>query len=497
MTSEAPSFDASPEAASLIEGLRDLGYSLDTALADIVDNSIAAKATEVRIDARFVNGSPVVSIADDGCGMDEATLRAAMRPGSSNPLSPRAAHDLGRFGLGLKTASFSQCRKLTVVTRSPAGTFAAQWDLDHVARSNEWRVLVPETSSIPQTSLLGESGTVVIWQNCDRLIGPASGPADSAAFNERVSKAEQHLALVFHRYLEGESDLKHLSISVNQRPLKGLNPFPPGLATPGPDERIPSGRAGVVRVTPFTLPHHSAVNPDTWERLSLGEGYVRSQGFYLYRRKRLIVHGTWFGLARQLDLSKLARVRIDVPPGVDDLWKINVLKASAHPPPAVRSRLSEIIKPLVEGSRRAYVHRGRRLDRVAPDLIWERQITHGAISYSINSKHMVFERLRALLRDTGTSELERVLSLIARTIPYDSLLVDFNENPKNIGAPQVSDEDLALLVTSYLLALRKEGFDRAASKRILRDTGAFATDWDRAEPLVEEFWTLAGGDLDV
>jgi hypothetical protein len=490
MTGDVRSFDASPQAASLIEGLRDLGYSLETALADIIDNSIAAKASRVSIRADFNNGSPVVTITDDGCGMDEETLRNAMRPGSFNPRHLRAAHDLGRFGLGLKTASFSQCRKLTVITRSPSGTYAAQWDLDYVAQMNEWRVLLPNPDDIPHTNLLGDqpSGTVIVWEQCDRLTDSESVAVDSNRFNERIAKAEQHLELVFHRYLEGEAGLNRLSMSVNQRPLIALNPFFPSRSSQRPMDKIPSAQGGYVLVIPYTLPHHNSVTEADWERLSLGEGYVRSQGFYLYRRKRLIVHGTWFGLARQLDLSKLARVRVDLPEHSDDLWKVNVLKASAQPPGAVRQHLSRIVSELTRDSRRAYQHRGKRLDKVAPDLIWERRVAHGSISYAINTAHSVFGPLRTMLDEAALRELQRALGLVARTIPYDSILVDLNESPKDLRSPEIELGDLRALVATYLDALRREGFGKDASIRVLRDTSAFSTDWHLVSAQVDEYW---------
>ena len=126
-------FDASPSAASLIEGLRDFGYTFNTSVADIIDNSIAASATHIEILASFSAGIPRIAFIDNGKGMTREDLRTAMRPGSHSPKDLRAKFDLGRFGLGLKTASFAQCRKLTVVTRFNGVTNSAKWDLDYVA----------------------------------------------------------------------------------------------------------------------------------------------------------------------------------------------------------------------------------------------------------------------------------------------------------------------------------------------------------------------------
>src|SRR5690606_11033123 len=193
--------DATPHAAALIEGLRDLGYSLETAISDIIDNSITAGATRVEIITETSSGNPRIAILDNGEGMSEDELVAAMRPGSRNPLATRDEPDLGRFGLGLKSASFSQCRRLTVVSRKGGRTSTAVWDLDDVAERNEWAVQLPDdASAIPEVDKLGESGTLVLWQKLDRLTGGFTHNAAKRAevINQRIAETERHLRLVYH-----------------------------------------------------------------------------------------------------------------------------------------------------------------------------------------------------------------------------------------------------------------------------------------------------------
>ncbi len=140
-----PNFaDATPHAASLIQSLRDIGYSCETAVADIIDNSITAGAKTVEILSDASGDDLALAVLDDGTGMTRTELIEAMRPGSRNPLSDRAANDLGRFGLGLKSASFSQCKRLTVVTRKDGQTLGATWDLDFVATTNRWEIRLHE-----------------------------------------------------------------------------------------------------------------------------------------------------------------------------------------------------------------------------------------------------------------------------------------------------------------------------------------------------------------
>ena len=196
--------DATPHAASLIQSLRDIGYSCETALADIFDNSITAGARRVEILTDLNSADPAIAVLDDGIGMTPDELVEAMRPGSRNPLDHRAADDLGRFGLGLKSASFSQCKRLTVLTRKRGKFAGATWDLDLVAETNRWQIeLHDESEPLPWLERLSGDGTLVIWRSLDRL-GGGIDPGDEAQpkhINGAIAQAERHLRLVFHRFI--------------------------------------------------------------------------------------------------------------------------------------------------------------------------------------------------------------------------------------------------------------------------------------------------------
>ena len=312
-------FEIAPKPSSLIESIRDIGYSLSTALADLIDNSIAARAETVQIFASLGVPDLKVGILDDGVGMTEDELLEAMRLGSRSPLEKRAQSDLGRFGLGLKTASFSQCRVLTVVTRTNGTTASARWDLDHIAKSDRWQVQMPDDlTSIPWTEHLGGSGTLVVWEQLGLGVNDGESGRNMTDFVRQMDEAQSHLELVFHRFLSHEPGHRRVRIEMNNRSLEPFDPFhsshPATIA--GPTERIRVAYEDVL-VQPFTLPHHGKVTPTEWDRHAGPEGYLRNQGFYVYRERRLIVHGTWFGLARQSELTKLARVRIDMPNSLD------------------------------------------------------------------------------------------------------------------------------------------------------------------------------------
>ena len=168
-----------PKPSSLIESIRSIGYSLSTALADVVDNSIAAQARVVKIMSNLDAHDLKVGILDDGIGMTEEELLEAMTLGSQSPLVERAKFDLGRFGLGLKTASFSQCRILTVVTKSMGKTACAQWNLDHISSTNRWEVQIPkDTKDITWVDQLDDKGTLVLWERLDSSSGGGDSEKD-------------------------------------------------------------------------------------------------------------------------------------------------------------------------------------------------------------------------------------------------------------------------------------------------------------------------------
>lgn len=470
--------EAAPHAAMLIESMRDIGYSVETALADIIDNSITAQARSIRLLADTTSAQPSLAILDDGEGMTEDELLAAMRPGSRNPLETRDKEDLGRFGLGLKTASFSQCRKLTVASRKDGITSCARWNLDEVARTNRWLVeFLDDTSGVQWIDELGGSGTLVIWEALDRLV-EGDGNDARAAFVSRIDDAAEHLELVFHRFLAGERGARKVSISLNGRQLRPFDPFHSShpATQAGPIERIKSG-GQEVEVQTFTLPHHKK-DPVGWERNAGKAGYLKNQGFYVYRGKRLIIHGTWFGLARQKELTKLARVRIDMPNGMDAAWKIDVKKASAQPPYHVRERLRRIIETIGATSRRVYTARGRRLASDSRLPVWQRRQDGNEISYCLNPEHPVFADFSGRLPEDLRTDFRRVLEMAATSVPIDALFADISASPEQVSGSEMADDTLAHVARTTFAALLASGIEPDDARQMMRVTDPFREKWD-------------------
>ena len=353
-----------PSASALLESLRAFGYSLKTAIADLIDNSITAKASNVWIDFNWDGRKSSITIRDDGDGMTEKELVEAMKLGTKNPLDERESSDLGRFGLGLKTASFSQCRRLTVISKAQGSSVVMRcWDLDYIQDTDEWRLLTPSTDeNSPEfsASKLLQNGTVIIWHKLDRVVGDTEANSTPAYrhFLESIEHVHVHLGMVFHRYLE---KLNGLKLWVNGRPVESWDAF---LKNENATQQLPPEKLGTVTISPYILPHSSKLSPEVHKRAAGPRGWNAQQGIYVYRNERLLVAGGWLNLGFQKEEHyKLARIQIDLPNILDVDWQIDIKKSRARPPDHIRQDLKRIIKLTRERAVNIYRHRGKITSR--------------------------------------------------------------------------------------------------------------------------------------
>lgn len=424
--------DLPPYAPTLIESTRAIGYSLEAAVADIIDNSIAADAQNVDIFFFPIDGA-YIAILDDGCGMNCEEINSAMQYGSKNPLAVRDAKDLGRFGLGLKTASLSQCRVLTVVSKQGEHIEARRWDIDHVTNSGAWSLLVLENddcSQIPHmTDLLKcSSGTLIVWQNLDRLkIGEIKF---EESLGRKIDTVREHLALVYHRYLTGETGLLKLTIRINGAKVRARDPFLSKKSVQAMDDEAIIIHGEKIVVRPYILPHLSKLSAEEVNELGGKEGLRRQQGFYIYRNKRLLVWGTWFRMMRQGEMSKLVRIRVDIPNALDDLWTLDIKKSSAVPPAEIRANLRSIIDKMAEKSKRTWTYRGKRETSDDISHIWNRLKTrHGGYIYEINRDYpLIAEMIEA--HPEIKAELSMLFRQIETGIPLNALYLDLTNDEK-------------------------------------------------------------------
>ena len=443
-----------PLAASFTESIRDIGYSLNTAVADIIDNSISAEAKNISINSKNDEGDISFAIIDDGIGLEEEDLVSAMRLGSKNPLEERDLNDLGRFGLGMKTASFSQCRSLTVVSSINGVKSSAQWDLDRISKTNKWDLSVLDAKEIDklyEIEKLGDNGTLILWENCDRVVDTTVEGRE--VFYEKLDSLERHLKLVFHRFFEDNK----INVRINNSdPLSHFDPFARKFRATQKlqAEPVPIGDK-VVEIQAYVLPHHSKITTQEYNDNAGEGGYLKNQGFYVYRGKRLITHGTWFRMKPKSELAKLTRIQIDLPNNLDHEWKIDAMKSQATPPQIIRNKLKTLIETFFSKSKRVYTHQGFKKSTVA-DSYWTRVSNRGDIKYSINESHPDISDLSQSLNDEQLSEFKVILKDIAQFFPKEMLFSDYGSKPESFSNNTIPDVELEARALSHMKKCRHD-----------------------------------------
>lgn len=469
---------APPHAGAMIEALRGLGYSTEAALADIIDNSISADAGEIRIQFSWNAGNSRISVTDDGCGMTAGELFLAMRLGARNPLEKRTTRDLGRFGMGLKTASFSQCRRLTVATRKDGKGSCLRWDLDVLASSggNFWQLQEgPAAGSEPSVQFAPESvaGTIVLWELMDRVVGQGSTEQD---FLDLIDRIEAHLAMVFHRLLE-ERDIR---IFINGKAIRPWDPFMSGNISTWSSPEVRISRSGYqVVAQAFVLPHKDKLDAGELDSGAGPHGWTAQQGFYVYRNRRLLVAGSWLGLGtsrqwRKEEQFRLARLRLDIPNSADEDWKIDIRKSTARPPAAIRQRLTDLAEDARRRARDVFVYRnGSAARQPQQDIsyVWQTAESKNGPRYRIDQAHPavkgVFEAPGADL-----DAIRAMLRVIEETVPVQRIWLDSSESREvpQLGFQGEPDDGVRSVLRTLFenLVIRKGYSPEAAKAQLLR-----------------------------
>jgi hypothetical protein len=437
-----------PSAASLTASLRDLGYSLEAAIADLIDNSISAEATEIDVFCDLSRDAPVLVIADNGRGMTAQEVIAALRHGATDPRKKRGPKDLGRFGLGLKTASFSQCRRLTAISIVKGVYAGAEWNLDEVEKNDDWLIAVLDPDEIttqPYFETLGETGTLIVWRDLDRLFEDEMGRRRDEIVNEKLAIVERHLSLVFHRFLAGEvKGRRKLAIRINGHPVSPFDPFcRKNEATQIlPEETVWVDDVAII-MQPYILPHHSRLSASEYDYYQDRSDFISNQGAYIYRNGRLMAWGDWFRMVPKGEATKLARVQIDFPNSLDEAWTIDIKKSRARPPHAVRERLRQIIAKIADRSVTVHRGRGQRLFQEDKAPLWERYADHGGICYEVNAEHPLITSLSKKLKPEDADSLRVLLQSLAASLPVEMIYSDYSTHPREMTRVAV-DADLTL-----------------------------------------------------
>jgi len=469
---------APPHAASLAESLRAFGYDLATALADLADNSIFARAKLVSLQFHWDGEHSAIALVDNGAGMTESALVEAMRIGSRNPREKRAVEDLGRFGLGLKTASFSQCRRVTVFTKAKGADAPAIrcWDLDHISKTDCWQLLrqpSPRAEQLAAALAKQDEGTVVVWEKLDRLTAGTHTENDDEqeAFLRRADQVGEHFSMVFHRLMEGSGKIE---FTLNGPKLKPWDPF---LAGEEATQRLPVERlrcdGHVVEVEPFVLPHLSKIAAPLHQRAAGPRGWNAHQGFYIYRNRRLLVSGDWLGLNgwRQEEHYKLARIRIDLPNALDHVWEIDVTKSRARAPEQLRRELIRIGECARFAAKRVYTFRGAKLiphDGEERIFLWHQKAKHGQVRYALDREHPLVKGSLAACH--STAPLLALLRLIEETVPIPLITITDREKPDQTGGPFETNKaaEIIEVMREAFSALKGSGYSTAEAVSRLR-----------------------------
>ena len=415
-----------PNALSIMESTRAIGYSLETAIADVIDNSITASAKNIVI--RYSPDKNFVYILDDGQGMDADEINIAMQYGGKDPLTERKQEDLGRFGLGLKTASLSQCRCLTVISkRSSTVPEGRQWDLDYIAQTGKWTLKLlneNEMKAIPGWEVFSsqESGTLVVWQNLDRLM---QGSEAHDVLTLKMNNVEGHLSLVFHKFLAGKNGVPRLNIIMNGRELLPTDPFLTSNRHTQiiPAEKVPKSK---ISISPYILPVQAYRRKDDIKLLGITENLMANQGFYIYRNHRLIIWGKWFRKGLKIPDNQLIRVAVEVPSSYDHSWVLDVKKSQVNPPELIIKSLRQRVENLCMKASNTYKYRAKKQMDKSIEHIWIREeLRDGGIIYRVNPDYPLI-KLMLEQKNMTPARLLKVFDLLGRLLPVHQMRIDMD-----------------------------------------------------------------------
>jgi hypothetical protein len=441
--------DLSPSPRSHIKTLMRIGYTLNSAVADVIDNSVTASAKNIVIFAPPGREQPFIRISDDGCGMSPSELTSNMRIGCKDPSDDRESGDLGRFGSGMKTASFSQARRLTVVSRAEGQPIAAaRWDVDRIEKEDSWCLEVfgaEELSGIEGVDprLLDSPGTQVIWDKLSFLGGDSHSRDDSVELDGKLASLRAYLALHFHRFMAGSGKRK---FSVNGSLVKPVDPFMKGEPAyqEGPSAKLRC-KGGFIEIRTHVLPHFKKMDPKRLAELGGAAGISQKQGLYIYREKRLIIAGGWQGIKQHSQLGALARVQVDVPSALDRAWSTDVKKASLQMPPRVRRELKKYLAVPVRKSRKVHTYKGKVEKETGFWKIVEDE-NDKSITYQIDTSNALLEQLVRGCGKEGRSLIVEYLKGLEAKLPVNHIYKSMSDRPQDLGQDEIDMQALEALL---------------------------------------------------
>ena len=398
-----------PDPERVMEGLRDTGYNFNTAIADIIDNSIAADATRIDISIDLnPKGDLTVYIADNGYGMDEDGLKNAMRYGSKKRDDPSS---LGKFGLGLKTGSTAFCRCLSVVSRGSGDETVrkVQWDLDYIAKTNAWNLKQPiateDEIDVLDTTANGGTGTLVIWEKIDRLLKRYKNLSSQRnALKRTISSLQFHISMVYQRFLDKNDDrARNIDITLNGTSVEAWDPFCLSeedtykLADEIIDVEMPDGKVSTFTIKAFMLPRRESFSTSkARENAKISNDM---QGFYIYRENRLIHSSDWLGMFIREPHFSLLRVEFSFDHTLDEVFNVDIKKSRILLNEEIFSYIKDQVMP---APRRAAEERYRK--GTNKEIVNKARDAHEASNKNIEEKANSVEESRVTV--TGENEVQ-------------------------------------------------------------------------------------------
>lgn len=436
--------DASPPPSRHVETLRKVGYGFTAAIGDLLDNSIAAKSSKIDIVFSMDNEIPYLTIEDNGFGMSRRDLVANMTISCKDPNLEREGGDLGRFGSGLKTASFSQARRLTVFSHTKdSPVSAARWDIDDIVERNEWCLQVLDESDISKTyyklfAEKTESGTIVRWDKITAVVDDIHTPPVETQIAGLAKELHKYIGLYFHRFLSG---VGKCTITINGRKVRCIDPFMKDI--PGYQEGPATGirsKAGRITIKTHILPPFNMMTRDQIIEYGGTAAITEKQGLYIYREKRLIVEGGWQGLTRLSKLAGLARIQIDMPSALDLEWATDVKKSTLTLPPKIKSILKRLISSPIKKSRGVYAYKGAKEAENDYWLVLENE-REKFVTYEADPSNHALKSIMTLLDGEGKGLLANYLSKLCSSIPLAHIFSVMSDRPKDIHQDNLEEID--------------------------------------------------------
>ena len=475
---------ADPNPEYLIKSIAEQGYSLESSLADLMDNSISAKADKIEVLIKMDQEPFTLFIADNGGGMNEEGLKASMQFPSSSPEDTRHALDLGRFGLGMKTASFSQTRCFTVLSRKKGTKFYSgrTWDVNYLKKAGKWRLLVNTEEEIQklcaQYRSLSEgylnrfenfeANTIVIWRGLYKFENYLEEGSRQYALKKQITEVTtDYLSLVFHRFMERK--VNQLQIRINNNLISSFNPFPTQVTDFRPIEyKQKNFSTDTIKIEGFVLPSRSI--DETQSGISIWTTKNRSlmdmEGIYIYRTDRLIHFGGWNGLIKKVPRLQLARLRVEVGNSVDHLLHLNVSKSQVIIPHDLVTAFEKYIEELKIEAEREFFNKGIRKfsnNRAEDNVqLFERKASNKGTLLELNNNFLLLRALRSELKKEQLTKLNLLIRMINTRI---NQIRQTHEEKAFVGIEEkdgLSLKDLTICITE----LKETGL---SSEHIKRD----------------------------